>query len=674
MTALAVAVLCEIAAPALAQSSGAPTTRPATQAEQLADRQALVLARLQRLEDRLFQLSQVLEKSEPENAARLLDALGASRNMLVRQRVEEIVASLRAARLSDAVDKQQAIQADLEQLLRLLLSDKQDDAERKEDLEALKALRERLNRLLEHQEAQLRDAQAAADTKKRLAEIEAESRRIEGLLGRQQDLNTRTGKADAARDAKALQAEQSELRQQTEQAAEHPAEVAAPTSAPATSSQPVSPADADRTATTRPASAAREPLRAAAEQMQQAEGALERNQPTDAGPPQQRAAEQLQKALDSLQAERQALESKLDLLRQAEAQRETAERTEDLAREMEGAAPPDGESGGDQSKPDGPGEQQGPHGAQDPQKGNEGQQGGKQRQQGQPDRGTQPNPSGKPPKSDKPAPGKQKVRDAVPHQKKAADELKQQKPSDATKEQQQAIDKLKEAKAELEDALEQIRREQQDEMLAALETRFAAMLARQIDINKKTNRLDAVGRAKWTRADQLELGAVAKDQGWVGDEADKALSIIREDGTTIATPRIVEELRDDARGVAKRLMDAETGADVRQVQEAIVATLQDLLDAVKELQKQRKQSEERRSQEGSPGEGNEPLMPGSAELKLLRSMQSRVNSLTLDLEKQRTLPQRATDDLQKRIEQAARRQRAVAEMTRDLVEGEQSRR
>src|SRR5262249_11670132 len=110
----------------------------------------------------------------------------------------------------------------------------------------------------------------------------------------------------------------------------------------------------------------------------------------------------------------------------------------------------------------------------------------------------------------------------------------------------------------------------------------------------------------------------------------------------------------------------------RQLQESIVASLQDLLDAVREMQKKNEKGDSNNNDTGD-SDRNPPLLPGSAELKLLKSWQVRVNRTTLEIDKERTGSAAPPPDVIERLEKTSKRQAAVAQMARDLVEGEQSR-
>jgi hypothetical protein len=267
--------------------------------------------------------------------------------------------------------------------------------------------------------------------------------------------------------------------------------------------------------------------------------------------------------------------------------------------------------------------------------------------------------------SDEKGPKPKDVEDASQAQEEAAKQLEAAKPADAVKKQEEALKQLEKAQQELKDTLEQLRKEQQEEMLAALEARFRTMLAKQVEVSKATQHLTELGKEQWKRSDQLELGELSPKQREIGDEADKTLYILTEEGTTVAFPQIVRQIRDDARDTATRLAAADAGAEVRGIQTGIEQALRELIDAVK------KKQEENQSGKESGGEGQnspQPLLPGSAELKLLRSCQARVNMATKALRVDSAKPSAKADEFQERIRKLAARQEEISKMAKEMHE------
>lgn len=140
-----------------------PTSAPATGDQiGIVEQQRVIKDRVARLEDRMFQLSQALRKSDPEKGAQLMQSLGAARGMLLRQRMEEIAKNLEQSKLADATDQQKEVSADLQALLRLLLEGPDKLDERKQEIKRLEAMQEQLEAVIARQQEAKRNADAAA--------------------------------------------------------------------------------------------------------------------------------------------------------------------------------------------------------------------------------------------------------------------------------------------------------------------------------------------------------------------------------------------------------------------------------------------------------------------------------------------------------------------------------
>ncbi|MCG8404006.1 MAG: hypothetical protein MI923_02290 [Phycisphaerales bacterium] len=605
---------------------------PKSAGSSLADREAIVRDRVSRLEDRMFQLSQALRKAEPDKAGRLLEGLGDLRSRLVREQLDEIIQKLEGEQFSDAVDLQQAVVMDLQELLKLLLEDPEQLEERKEELERLEAIRRELEKIIKEQEEEKADAEEARRAEQRAEALEAAAKQLKNLIERQKEVAGKTSQKDAPLDEVAKA--QSGIRRETEALAKAMESIADAESRAgdeeAADGEPKSSQGGE-------AGQAAKELNNAAEKMDSAEKSLGEGQAGDAKKSQDEAAKDLEQALEKIEEQARQLRNKLSLKKQSETQRETAEKSKQLLDEMKGDSQAEG--GGTQ----GGGEQQQgqPSGDQSGSQEGDSQEGALQEQ----------------------VPGKEGVEQAVPLQEGAADDLEKEKLEEAIEKQEEAIEKLKSAKEALEDRLDQLRKEQQEELLAALESRFRAMLSRQIECNKSTNRLADLGPDNWKRSDQLELAELSQRQRWVGDQADESLFLLVEEGSTVVLPQLVEHVRDDARDVADRLAAADAGETVRLMQSDLEQVLRDIIDAIK-----RKQEELESGGGGQGGGGNTPLLPGSAELKLLRACQLRVNVSTEKLHDARTKTEARTEDIDSGLKRLSKRQADVAEMAKEMHE------
>jgi len=100
------------------------------------------------------------------------------------------------------------------------------------------------------------------------------------------------------------------------------------------------------------------------------------------------------------------------------------------------------------------------------------------------------------------------------------------------------------------------------------------------------------------------------------------------------------------------------------MQKEIETTLEELIEALKQAQQQK----EGGGGGGGGGGGDPPLLPNSAELKLLRAAQMRVNRRTQAFDASRP----GTGDLdgtqKNEVQNIANRQSEIAEMTQKILE------
>ena len=253
---------------------------------------------------------------------------------------------------------------------------------------------------------------------------------------------------------------------------------------------------------------------------------------------------------------------------------------------------------------------------------------------------------------------------------KAIEELQQKRLDKASDEQDAAIAKLEEMKAELEEILRQLREEERKLFLMALEARFQRMLQRQLDVNNGTLKLARIPEAE--RDEDRHIGQstkLSRDQGENVNDAEKALVLLREEGSSVAFPEAVEMMRENMQAVVNRLQRGQTGDTTQLLERMIVESLEEIVFALqREMEKQDEQQQQQQQQQQS--EPNDPqLVDDLAELKMIRSLQSQVNRLTrqygleVDGEQATNL-----DDLQF-LQNLSLRQQRIHEATYDLSIG-----
>jgi len=239
----------------------------------------------------------------------------------------------------------------------------------------------------------------------------------------------------------------------------------------------------------------------------------------------------------------------------------------------------------------------------------------------------------------------------------------------AQEQQKEAEEKMKEALEEIEDRLSQLREETNEEKLARLEARFQEMLERQkeasaltIEIEDKRANLGTIHHR-----DQLLILRLATEELEIRELAQQAYDVLLEDGTSIVFPEVVQDIRDDLESAATLLQQDKTDQFTQLLQKEIETGVADLLDALKEAQK--KKDDSGGGSGGGQG-GKQPLLKQSAELKILRMRQRRLNRRTSKLEMMKNQP-----GLEQRIEgeinEAAQMQAKIREMTENIMNKQQ---
>ncbi len=547
----------------------------------LATKQVIIRDRFLRLQDQMFRLIEKLEANEPELAARLKKTLNATGEMGIRQDFSSLIALLNDdTKLGEAGELQSGLTQDLERLLGLLMADEEED--KKKEIEKLEKFLKDIERLIED-EQDLADASIAAtrDLLSHVPDIGAATA-VRELIDRQKALNAATAEARESDNASTdkLAAEQQALAEDTEKLAREFA----------TGGQEAEAAEA---------------LESAMMGMEDASEELSEGQPGTASDAQDEALADLEDAMKSLTRRPPAGQEPTDVEAIEKDQEEVAERTEELAEEMDG-------------DPEDPGSE--------------------------------------------PAPGTQDVQKAGGHMKSAGKQLGKKDPAGAAPQQQDAINHLKRARSEVARKIQELKEQEQEKKLNELKERFARILEEERSILRATERLGAIADDKFGRPEQLETIRESEIQAKLSSDVEGCLKILEEDGTTTVLPQLVEYIRDDMRDVALRLARVEVGPLTQARESEIVVALEDILDIIDQTQAQKQQSSDPpQSQQGDQKPQDPPLLPTSAELRLLARLQQRIFDHTRDYD-------RARLNDPGRVERLARQQKEVAGMAEVMSE------
>jgi hypothetical protein len=290
-----------------------------------------------------------------------------------------------------------------------------------------------------------------------------------------------------------------------------------------------------------------------------------------------------------------------------------------------------------------------------------------QNQPSQPQEGDQGDSPDQPPPSDSEA-ARRRVREAQQAMDEARKKLEEAK--GAAEDQEEARRKLEQAKARLEEVLRQLREEEVERSLALLEARFRKMLQLETDVYEGTVRLDRVKPEDRSHNEEIEAGRLSRQQRTILDELTGAETLLREDGTSVAFPEAVQELREDMEQVAVRLAEAKVDQMTQLTEQDIMAALEEMIAA---FQKARKENEEKQQQQQQQGgeQQDPPLVDAIAELKMIRALQMRVNKRTVNYSKlvDGEEGQAEKAELIEALEKLSQREERIYRTTRDIVLG-----
>lgn len=322
-------------------------------------------------------------------------------------------------------------------------------------------------------------------------------------------------------------------------------------------------------------------------------------------------------------------------------------------------APPQGEQKSDPSKQNQPG-QGGKEAPMPPQEGSE---------EGPP---PAEKPEGEPQKS----PVQKRMEAAQKRMQEAKKRLEEAKREEAVKEQQKAEEELKKAVAELEEILKQLREEEIEQTLADLATRFKKMLEMQLKVNESTLQLTKIPADKRGREVDLQSTRLSADEQKIMHEAEKALTLLGDEGSSTAFPATVEQLVQDMQQIVERLATVKIDPITVGIQEETVQTLEQLIAALEQEQKEREKKKQEEQESPAPEQqpGEDPLIDRIAELKMIKSLQVKINQRTQRYSKLLTDPddpigQANSADLESAILQLSKREAEVFRVTRDIVVG-----
>ena len=260
------------------------------------------------------------------------------------------------------------------------------------------------------------------------------------------------------------------------------------------------------------------------------------------------------------------------------------------------------------------------------------------------------------------------LRQAQERMQQAEERLKKDQSQEAIEEQEAALRELEQAKAELEKILRQLREEEMERMLVMLEARLRKMLEDQNAVYEQTIHLEKTFVKVPEHEQEIASATLARKEDQIVTQADRALLLLREDGTSVAFPEALQQAQEDMRTVADRLRSVKSDEITQGLEEDIIATLEETLAALQQALK------DLREKKSSPQQGNSPpgeqaLVDQLAELRMIRALQNRVNRRTEFYATQIEGVRTEDVELQKLLDNLSQRQEHIFHATRDLHQG-----
>jgi len=288
--------------------------------------------------------------------------------------------------------------------------------------------------------------------------------------------------------------------------------------------------------------------------------------------------------------------------------------------------------------------------------------------------GSPPPPGGA--KEDDVAKAKKQIQEAGYDQKIAEDKIPKGQNDAAAKAQGDAIRKMEEAKKKLEKLLQQMREEEIERVLAALQARCEKMLIMQMEVLAGTEDLDKVVQQnadkKPTQPNKLAALKLSDKEKAIVQEADKCIDILESEGTAVAFPEVFQQIRQDMKHVQRRLEVADAADITQGIEKDIIATLKEMIDALKKAR-----DDNQDPGNSKPGKGGKAGQPGDKkllellqEIKMVRSLQKRVNDRTIDYAKRFPGQEQAADpQVVRELRSLAERQLRIQEIVANIAKG-----
>jgi hypothetical protein len=200
------------------------------------------------------------------------------------------------------------------------------------------------------------------------------------------------------------------------------------------------------------------------------------------------------------------------------------------------------------------------------------------------------------------------------------------------------------------------------------------MLELQNRVLEESKRLNEIAGDQPDRQILTKSATLARDEMKIGAEGERALLLLKEEGSSAAFPEALQQVLRDVANVSGRLEAGDVGSITLVIQADIVQALEEMVEAVGKVKRENQQTKAQREQQQQGGQMDEsqmPLINKIAELKLIRTLQLRVNNRTRTLSQMLPDPadpigQAQADDLRDQLRELSKRQENIEQVTRKV--------
>lgn len=600
-------------------------------------KQEEALRNLQRLEARMQKLAARANEREPASGAKLREAFSLSREAQIRESMQQILTLIKSGKLDRAVQVQKQVESDLQAVLDLLLDKELDPRKLLKEIRRLRKILADLDRVIEEETGEQIDSQEAEQAGADAEELKETLARLEDLIRKEKGIEKDAAAAETRANLKDVENRQSGIRQNTSALLDEDLKRGKRARERALEDEhdeddhdhpPGEPHPGKKDDPHRPAEAGQI---LDGEKLKKAIGAMKAAEASLSGAAKGGKAQAAAKATEARMALEEAVSSAGEKLKESRASRnfpglkkeqdKTGEKTrellEKLSKRIPGVFSPDGG-----------------------------------------------------------IPGKSDVAKASENMSGASGSLSGGKAGKAAESQEEAVENLEKGREKVEQTLEALQEAFRNQLIAYLRQKFTQMLTEQKSASHSTRSLDLKLRALRLAAAANPTGIDIKDRQLAQRLAsrelkltlvcDDILDVLSEDGTTLVFPEIVTEIQADLHHVGELLGNLQTGTATRMVQKDIEDAIVEILAALEEAAKKPPPPNPNKGRQKKNQNSSAPLLAKSAELKMVRALQIRVNRRTNRFDGNRN-DEELSSQLRTQLREIGRKQKEVERLLRRIA-------